>query len=214
MQKIMARISEELGPKDGLVIWGGLRSYPLIILLYSAGIAAVASRKYHTLATLFMTNVNFLRDSSTSNELIMAVGRAIKDLERTEVFKRLSGNERYYTPRSEYLFKMLQPKLDDLLFLGQDYENFFDIFEFFLATVHADMKFQKDGYIWGPIGRFGWKYSRTWLSGNPFKQVVEEAISKKDKWAPLDAGLFGGDYERFNKVISEYEKDIAKLHWI
>lgn len=211
MQKIMARISEELGPKDGLVIWTSLRSYPLIILLYSAGIAAVASRKYHTLATLFMTNVSSLRDSSTSNELIMAVGKVILDL--TEVFKKLSGNERYYTPRSEYLFKMFQPMLDDLLFLGQDYENFFDIFEVLLATVHADLTFQKNNYIWGPIGRFGWKYSSTWHSGNPFKEIIKEANSKKEKWPPLEAGLFGGDYERFNKVISEYENIISKLHW-
>jgi len=213
MQKIMARISDELGPKDGLVIWTGLRSYPLIILLYSAGIAAVASRKYHTLATLFMTNVSSMRDSLTSNELITAVGKDIKDLERTDVFKRLPGNEKYYTPRSEYLFKMLQPKLDDLLFLGQDYENFFDIFEVFLAIVHADLTFQKYSYTWGPIGRFGWKYSRTSLPGNPFKQFIEEAISKKDKWPPLDAGFFGGDYERFSKVISEYENRISQLHW-
>ncbi|HMB46101.1 MAG TPA: hypothetical protein VKL21_09790 [Candidatus Methanoperedens sp.] len=82
-----------------------------------------------------------------------------------------------------------------------------------MATVHADLTFQKNNYIWGPIGRFGWKYSSTWHSGNPFKEIIKEANSKKEKWPPLEAGLFGGDYERFNKVISEYENIISKLHW-
>lgn len=214
MQKIMARIIDELDPKDGLVIWSSLRWYPIILLLYSAGIAAIASQKYHNLASLFMMKVSSPRESSNSNELILAMGGAISDIERTKPFKQLSGYENYYAPRSEYLFKLLQPKLDDLLFLGRDYEIFFDRFEIFLAIVNADLLIQNNKKIRDPpIGRFGWKYSPTWRSSNCFTTFINEAKSEHDRWAPFAAGLFGGNYERFNKVISEYEPIIAKLNW-
>jgi len=52
---------------------------------------------------------------------------------------------------SEYLFKTLQPKLDDILFIGKSYEKSFDEFEVLFALVVADIKKQRDEHVWGPI---------------------------------------------------------------
>lgn len=106
-----------------------------------------------------------------------------------ELFKQLPGHERYYVPRSEYLFKSLQPAVEDLLFLGNSYEELFDRFEIFYALTYADINARKKpGYLWGPVGRFAWK-GRHGLSRSPYDIVCEEAVQQGAAWAP-----FGWDY--------------------
>jgi hypothetical protein len=112
---------------------------------------------------------------------------------------------------SEYLFKILQPKLDDVFFLGKDYESAFDLFEVLLALAVADMRQTRNEGVWGPVGRFGWKNHR---GGNsPLGRVLAEAKSMGDAWPPFKAGLFGGSYERFEKSATEYSQSIARLSW-
>ena len=142
---------------------------------------------------------------------IEAVGNRLLELNRTGVLKHIPGHENNFTPLSEYLFKVLQPKLDDLLFLGKNYEYAFDTFEVFFALVVADIRQVRGQHVWGPIGRFGWKNSRG--DGSPLGRVIADARGMKDSWPPLRAGLFGGSSERFNKVATEYAQLIGQLHW-
>lgn len=64
--------------------------------------------------------------------------------------------------------------------------------------------------FWGPVGRFGWKYSS---DQNPLKDVLKEAEQLKEKWAPFKAGLFGADFEFFWQAATEYSAAIDKLGW-
>jgi hypothetical protein len=146
-----------------------------------------------------------------STELTLSIGEAILELERIGAFKQLPGHERHYAPRSEYLFKLLQPMLDDLLFLGRDYEHYFDRFEVLLALVHADLEQVERSHIWGPVGRFGWKFGNQ--DANPLREIIEEAKKQKESWGPLKVGLFGGDYSRFSSISDEYVKSISRLAW-
>lgn len=112
---------------------------------------------------------------------------------------------------SEYLFRQLQPKLDDTLFIGKGYEKAFDEFEILFALSVADYWTEHNGHVWGPIGRFGWKEQRT---GNaPVTRLLEAAEKDGRNWLPLKAGLFGGDSERFKSVSAEYYKKLENLHW-
>ncbi len=211
LRTAMIRLTDRLEPKGGLVIWAALRWYPIILLLYSAGISALAAEKYDNLAAMLLARVGGSRLHEASTELVLSIGEAILDIERTEAFKTLPGHERYHVPRSEYLFKLLQPMLDDLLFLGRDYERYFDRFEVLLALVHADLYKIELSHVWDPIGRFGWKFKRP--DNNPLKEIIEEAERQKESWGPLRAGLFGGDYSRFSSISDEYLKIISSLHW-
>jgi hypothetical protein len=112
---------------------------------------------------------------------------------------------------NEYLFKLLQPLLDDILFTGRSYEGVFDEFEIILALVVADERKQEGHDVWGPIGRFGWKYHAR--DGGPLARIIEIATKQANEWAPLRAGLFGGDSERFLSVADEYKKLVARLNW-
>ena len=89
--------------------------------------------------------------SKLTQPLVFALGKAITQLEINDTFKRVPSHERNYTPRSEYLYKFLQPQLDDLLFFGKDYERYFDEFEIMLALLHVDLNLQEspDASTWG-----------------------------------------------------------------
>jgi hypothetical protein len=141
---------------------------------------------------------------------VQAVERGISDV--TDAFKLLPGHERHYAARSEYLFKLLQPPLDDVLFLGSDYEAAFDRFEILLALEYAHQDNRATGDVWGPVGRFGWKYRRG-SSGNPYAELVSEAAAMGSAWPPLVAGLFGGSSERFQELAKNYAALLARLSW-
>lgn len=206
--KSLSRVTDHIEPESGLSIWISLRWYPIILLCYTSGIAAIANENYHNLQTIFSTKVT---GRGGDQKLAVAVSNAIIGIERESIFKRLPGHERYYAARSEYLFKLLQPELDDELFLGKDYEAVFDRFEVLLALVSATSRKASGPRVWGPVGRFGWKYS---TDQNPLKDVLKEAEQLKEKWEPFKAGLFGIDFEFFWQAATEYSAVISQLGWI
>ncbi len=105
----------------------------------------------------------------------------------------------------------LQPKLDDILFIGKNYESAFDEFEVLLALIVADASVQDSSHLWGPPGRFGWKHQRG--NDSPLKRIVETARAEEANWAPFKSGLFGGDLARFLPVAEEYIKGVESLPW-
>jgi hypothetical protein len=210
LQKCLSRSCDRLEVRGGLTIWVELRWYPLILQTYRAGIAAVDSQHYESLAALLYAPLATTDHHLQSSLVVEAVGQCILELNRTGVLKSIPGHENNYTPLSEYLFKILQPSLDDLLFLGKSYEHAFDTFEVFLALAVADMRVVRETGVWGPFGRFGWKRNG---AGTPLQRVIQEATAQGTSWAPLKAGLFGGSFERFEKVATEYGELVSRLPW-
>jgi hypothetical protein len=209
-QKCLARSCDRLEVRGGLTVWLELRWYPLILHTYRAGIAAVDSQRYESLAALFYAPLPAVDHSLKDSFLVEAIGKCILELNRTNVWKTIPGHENNYTPLSEYLFKILQPSLDDLLFLGKGYELAFDTFEVLLALAVADMRVVRNSGLWGPFGRFGWKRHG---ASPPFHRLVEEATAQGANWAPVKAGLFGGNFERFARVAKEFGQEVARLPW-
>jgi hypothetical protein len=105
--------------------------------------------------------------------------------------------------------------LDDLLFLGRAYEEIFDRFEVFLALVYVDLTYKNPGdHVWGPLGRFGWKYSSRGSRANVYGEIVGEARTLKLQWRPLKAGLFSGSIDRFLEISTIFEEELLKkLKW-
>jgi hypothetical protein len=187
-----------------------LRWYPLILQTYYTGIAAVDAQRYETLAALFQAPLSTAVLNTQSPSLVEAIGNSILELNRANVWKLIPGHERNYTPLSEYLHKIVQPRLDDLLFLGKNYDAAFDIFEILLALSVADMRMLRNTGVWGPFGRFGWKRHG---SSPPFDTLVQQAKQQGSAWPPIKAGLFGGSFDRFERVANEYGSQVARLPW-
>jgi Mrp family chromosome partitioning ATPase len=204
------RLTDPLAPTGGNTGWLALRWYPATLLLYAGGVAAIASKQYENLRELMGVSVSHPYMFSTSERTLGdSVGRAMNEF--NEEFKSLPGHERQYTPRSEYLYRFLQPILDDLLFLSGDYDSAFDRFEVFYALEYAERHMtENNDRVWGPIGKFGWKRGDP---SNPFAQVVAEAEAGGASWPPLQAGLFGGSIGRFRDVTAGFKELLARLPW-
>lgn len=211
MQKCIARSCDRLDTRGGLSIWIELRWYPLILELYTAGIAAIDARRYDNLAALFDTQLPGSEYRDGSENFVEVISSGLLELNRMNAFKQIPGHERNYTPHSEYLFKILQPRLDDTFFLGKNYEAAFDEFEVFFALAIADAEMEKNGRVWGPIGRFGWKQRSR--DNGPLSKIIKDARIRKESWPPLRAGMFGGNFERFDKVAKEYLNLVGGLNW-
>jgi hypothetical protein len=212
LQKVSSRLADRLESQSGVKTWLDLRWYPIIRALYCSGIAAVDGQKYNSLATILYTKIGTSRAYEKEKTFIEAVTDGLAELTSSNVFKQLPGYERNFTPLSEYLFKILQPQLDDILFMGKNYERSFDEFEILLALVAADNRKQNGNWVWGPVGRFGWKQFN--YSNSPFTRLAEEAKLAGDDWPALKGGLFGGSIQRFSDISQEfYENVLARLQW-
>ena len=67
LEKILCRLAEGDKGSNGTVLWLRLGWYPILSLMYSAGIAAVSAEKYTTLARILTTPV--LADSHDGSDV-------------------------------------------------------------------------------------------------------------------------------------------------
>ncbi len=144
---------------------------------------------------------------------MVAVVNGIMEADQHEVFKRIPGHERQFAPRSEYLFKLLQPYLEEALFLGSTYEELFDRLEILLALTYVDLgRNLETDQVWGPAGRFGWKRHR--MGGeDAYSRLVKEAEDAGEDWPLLQAGFFGRSYDRFTRVNEGFRGALDRLSW-
>lgn len=211
LERIISRIADGTEMKSGLTIWLGLRWYPIQLLMYSGGIAALSAHNYRSLYSLLSTKVkDFSKGSGESLPAVIPTVNGILDVDRAELFKKLPGHEKFFTPRSEYLFKRLQPELEDLLFLGNSYEDLFDRFEMLYALTYADAENRELPSIWAPPGRFAWK-GRHGISRDPYASLTTEAREHGSSWAPFAVGMFRGSLDRFNEITTAYRDHVLNL---
>jgi hypothetical protein len=206
LKKVFDRLVETDKGSSGLVFWINFGWYPLQILMYSAGISALSAKKYDALKIILETPIRLLPHEGKNTILIIPVASRLSEI--TEGFKWIPGHESKHTPRSEHLFQLLQPVLENILFLGKSYEQLFDDFEIHSALVFSDAT----GRDWAPIGRFGWKHERG-REGSPFDLIIEEAKKDGENWPPLKAGLFHGSLEKFLELSTTFRERLNKLSW-
>jgi hypothetical protein len=212
VERIFARIAETDKGQAGLVTWINLGWYPLLLLLYAGGIAALSQRRFDVLRRCLLAPVTYIRHGQRKTEPVV-LPTIIASTETYNLFKSLPGLDRRYTPRSDYLFQALQPALEDQLFLGQSYEDLFDEFEVFLALVFAELRAGDPvGHVWGPPGRFAWKRHDA-DDSTALTRLLSRAESEGGSWGPLRAGLFGGSIDRFKAIVGPYRDLLANANW-
>lgn len=181
-----------------------MRWYPLSLLAYSAGIAALSADNYAAFATVHTKKVDtWTRDLNKAIPIIVPIVDRMRDIDRCNAWKSLPGYGQHYAPQNGYMFKTLQPVLEDLLFLGDSYEQFFDRYEILCAWLYADQTDQ----AWGPVGRSGWKYVKMG-SISQYDELRTEAKQQGEQWGPIKAGLFGGSYSRFEQTATKLENEV------
>jgi uncharacterized caspase-like protein len=211
LQKIFSRSTDNLDMISGSSTWLALRNYPTVVQTYYAGIAAIEEKRYDSLRLIFGSPVGSEEYGKQNQVLSDHLLAGILEMNRANIFKKLPGHANNRVPMSEHLFKVLQPKLDDVFFIGRNYESAFDEFEILLSLICIDTRLQNQQAAWGPIGRFGWKAYGG--GGNPLMKIIDQAKLQGASWPPLLAGLFGGAPERLEKATTELRDNVARLNW-
>ncbi len=205
----VSQISGSIKPAEGITTWLGLRWYPVLLLMYAGGIAAVAAGKYDNLRAILQSDIPDSEPFPNGLTLIHRISKALNDI--GTAFGRLPGHDSQHTPRSEYLFEVFRLIMDNLFSLRIEYEFDFDRFEVFLGLEHAEQSASEQfGMDRGLIGRFGWKFKRGDRS-SPLHRVIAEAEGQGNLWPPVKAGLFKGSIDRFKEISSGYSQRIAQL---
>ena len=213
IERVVSQVAEVCAESGQTISWLGLEWHALNLLMYAGGIAAVSSHEYENLLVLFKAPVHVRPWEGTPEAAIMAYGKGTVELERSKALKSLPIFGNNYNPRSEYLFKNLQPMVEDHLSPGRSYSAHFDRFEVLLALQHADIALGHSDDVWAPLGRFGWKHKRG-HGDSPYDSLVREAESAGGKWPPIRAGLLGGSFDRFDYVARQFrERILQTLNW-
>ena len=178
--------------------------------MYAAGISALAAGRFDTLRPALLTPV-YAGSGRGTLPIVVAVMNEIIDIE--DQFKRLPDMKQKYVPRSEHIYKRIQPILEDQLFLGRSYDNFFDEFEMMLALTYADSRDGNDALsVWGPPGRFIWK-ERGRFSENPvYSNFTKSAKELGEQWNAIRAGFFKSSAKRFADIADGYSKRLASVN--
>jgi hypothetical protein len=206
LETILQDIAEADKGSTGVSLWLELTWYPTQLIMFAAGISALYAKNYSALTVIFETKI---RDRDNRGDIIpitILIGNHCSAV--NEKFKLLPDHEKQYVPRSEYLYKTLQPILEDTFFLGKRYEDLFDQFEILLAIEYAHL----DGRDWGPIGRFGWKHKRHY-GQSPFTLLVADATEKGSNWELTRAGLFNGSFDHFLAAANAFKSTLDRLSW-
>jgi hypothetical protein len=203
LEKSLSRLAEVDKGQSGTGVWLHLGWYPLLVLMYAAGIAALSARRYDALHAILATSVRSTPGMGGPAEISIVLRALNPVTEIDDQFKLLPGHDRDRVPRSERLFALLQPRLEAALFLGSSYDGLFDRFELFQTLTFADLRDRlAEHNFWGPPGRFSLKHQRE----SPLTLLIAEAKEQGSAWLPLGGGLFGGQTERFLKVANSYKQ--------
>jgi hypothetical protein len=207
LEKILARVANAEKGGSGSVVWLQLGWYPVLVLMYLAGIAALSAKRYDALQAVLATPVRADQTSAGTTPLVTRTIEALMPI--VDAFKVLPGHEKDRYPRSEHLFNILCPILDEALFLGEDYERLFDRFEVLVALSFGDFRDPSgEGDCWGPPGRFAYKNR---YAGSPIAMLLAEAEAQGQSWPLLSAGLFGGNSERFLRVARSCQQLFSRI---
>lgn len=194
LQKIISRLSDILYVNSGYRLWIHLNNFPLILFTYCCGISAVYGERYDSILNIFNSTYHN-KHNDRRDIMIRNIAYGISEINTDEIFKKIPNYKNLYVPMSEYIYALLQPKIDNLFFLGTAYESVFDEFEILLSLSIFDYFNHNEEYAFGPIGRFGWKEKR--YNNAPLSAMIQKAETEQSNWKPLKAGLFGGDINRF-----------------
>lgn len=184
---------------DGIEIYIKLQYYPCLIAYYISIISCIESNNIKLLKELLNLNkdIGVNRYIDTDN-LLVNVSSSISEI--SNYFKVFSSNQDYKYPFSEYIYVLLQPELDDLLFLGDEYEKDFLNAEILISILNALIRYEYDydERVWGTSGRFNYR----------FRMMNIDIYNFVNK-----LGMLEGLGENKEKFINAYNKFLSHLYF-
>ena len=112
-------------------------------------------------------------------------------------------DKNYKYPLNEYLYKELQPLIDDFLYVGDDYPELFISTEILISFYYAIKNYTKEANsVWGPLGKYTYQilYTSKKIETFPINKIIEK----------LDLYSNVSDKEEF---INKYNQFLSKHYF-
>lgn len=179
-----------------------LRRYPMLQLLYTGGIAAIASNRFDTLVALA---------SKPVLQGFPSVVPVATCLFPDAVLDRNSANRAfqidYLLPTSWHLESAIREPLRALLPDDTLYRQTFDRFEYLRGLMHATWDDGSGPRGVGPVGLFAY---RNLFSSGSFPMMMSAEVSLQgENWPPLRAGMFGVSLDAVKAAQTTYHQRIS-----
>ena len=196
---VLRRLAEAADIRGGLTVLVELLRYPALLAMYAAGIAMVDRANYSGL------NAVLACEARTGNERRPLV--AVLSLHEVagRIDDGLRQETRKHTPVSNELYAVLRAVFRDLIPTDEGYQDVFDYFEYLqtLAQVDYRINSKRDFALSG--GCFEWRGSFSSPEWPP--NIVNRGLERDGSgWAPLQAGMFGGDIARLKQAKRDVDK--------
>jgi len=170
-----------------------LQRYPVLLFVYSVGIAAIQAENYEVLAELMLKPVVWQRDVNMNRPAIewLVPGNILK--------KNLlpAPHQHNHASGSSYLHAVIRPLLVDTIPDDDHYVWQFDLFDGLLALVYRDLI----GGRWSPFGVYAWRWAIR-RAEHPLQRFLgTPAVDDL-----LETGFFLGSRERLDEIMAEQEE--------
>jgi len=170
-----------------------LQRYPVLLFVYSVGIAAIQAENYEVLAELMLKPVVWQRDVNMNRpaiEWLAPAGILEKNL-------LPAPHQHNYAYGSSYLHAVIRPLLVDTIPDDDHYVWQFDLFDGLLALVYRDLV----GERWSPFGVYAWRWAIRRVEHPLQRFLGTPAVNDL-----LATGFFRGSRERLDEIMAEQEE--------
>jgi hypothetical protein len=174
-----------------------IRRYPASLLMYSAGLGALAAGEFRLLNSLLTVTFHEQSRDRVGFRQLAAVSFGQTGV----IGPNLEGR---HTPVSDFYLEVMRPMMAGVV---SDPETTFDQLEVLIALVYLDASSDLASERWLPWGRFAW-LGRS-FDEMPALTFVEHAKNAGANWPPLAAGMFGGSARRFQEVADAFARIMA-----
>ena len=172
---LILKIISRIMPKENSMY---LLYYPLYLVYYVAIVSAIESKNYKVLEDILQLE-KYKTISSGSyydeNNLLTNTCDNMENLMKD--YKVFFPENNYKYPLSEYLYKELQPLIDDFLYVGDEYPELFMSTEILISVFYA-MKYYRENEdrVWGPLGRYTYQmiYTKKQIETFPINKIIEK----------------------------------------
>jgi hypothetical protein len=203
--------------QGGRVIYIELRQYPAVLAYHACTLGLQYAEKWSELHEFMGLEIQNKR--GRSERLLDVVGPSTWEGSKKELWQKLPGMDRRYTPLNDHLADeifvswgaaFLPPRVSlvDLTLLNEALTAIRHLEAAGLEQLQNVKANSEHGrnYIWAPVGRAGWSYD--------YQERVLPRIVDTDFRKRLADGGFGGGSEDFiSEALENYSRLLANLHW-
>lgn len=186
-----------------------LQYFPSLLALYTIGISALKEQNYVLLNMCFNLKIDE-SDYEYADKIFL-----IEKVHPCIVESRLMNSiisMNLKTPISTFLCQTLKKYFTKGSLSEKEFEEIFDVFEYFLSLNYYFLVEPKWGNNWAPWGQYHWRnfYSSRGKT-NLLTSMLTESEKLQEDWLPLKQGMFGGSFENFSNIKTKLTEFLKKI---